>query len=70
LSLARQPFCTNVLPCAEFEAHCETQAMHLVRVDSTFPSLSGTRQCAALLSTGTWQDRACKFLSPFICEGP
>jgi hypothetical protein len=126
-------FCNNLLPWAESETYCETQSMHLVRVDSslennflmnsgatfgvfaysgavriggsdqavqgewrwidgtlfwlggptgaaqgglftnwesTSPSLSGTRQCAALLSTGTWQDRACKFVSPFICERP
>jgi hypothetical protein len=38
--------------------------------ETASPSTSGTRQCAALLPTGTWQDRACKFVSPFICEAP
>jgi hypothetical protein len=126
-------FCKNVLAWTESETYCETQSMHLVRVDSSvennflvssgttfgifaydgaariggsdqavqgdwrwidgtlfwqggpggaapnglftsweaaYPSVSGTRQCAALLQAGTWQDRACKFVSPFICEAP
>jgi hypothetical protein len=126
-------FCGGVLDWPESEAHCQTQSMHLVRVDSMqendflvqtgttlglfdysgyirigaddqavlgewlwtdgtqfwqgggtgmavgglytnwvsgSPSLNGTRQCGALLPTGLWQDRSCKFVATFVCEAP
>jgi len=34
------------------------------------PSASGAKQCAGTLISGSWQDRSCTALEPFICEGP
>jgi hypothetical protein len=126
-------FCTPALNHANAELQCETQGMHLVRIDSQsendfllseatargvivvvigFAQIgaddlavpgewrwydgtqfwqgsssgaavgglyahwanaspgNGAKPCAGMLPAGTWQDRSCTALGPFICESP
>jgi len=34
------------------------------------PSTNGVKACAGMLSDGTWQDRSCTAVVPFVCESP